>query len=140
MKNLNKGKKVLVVNLLLIAILFGLISLNKELIRPRLVNNPLANVLTGCFPNFIAAYLISFAFVNAILIRSPKFGRLFVFTSSLIVFIVLTIEELKPMWGASTQYDIFDILASGISSLLVILTYELIIIMRRNKTKVLWFE
>ncbi len=46
---------------------------------------------------------------------------------SILVFIILTIEELKPMWGASTQYDLFDILASGLGSLLAILTFEIFI-------------
>lgn len=135
MKNMNNRKKVIVINSLLIAILFGLVSLNKELIRPELTNIPYANTLTGCFPNFIAAYLISLAFVNAVLIRKPKFGRLIVFASSFIVFFILTIEELKPMWGASTHYDIYDILASGLGSLLAILTFELIYIKQKNKTK-----
>jgi len=113
MKNLNDKKKVLVINSLLIAILFGLVSLNKELIRPELADIPYASALTGCFPNFIAAYLISLAVVIAVLIRKPIFGRAIVYTSSFIVFLILTVEELKSMWGVSTYYDIYDILASG---------------------------
>jgi hypothetical protein len=37
----------------------------------------------------------------------------------------LAIEELIPMWGASTHYDALDILASGLGSTLSIITYEL---------------
>jgi len=36
------------------------------------------------------------------------------------------IEELTPMWGASTHYDSFDIIASGIGSLIAIITFELL--------------
>ena len=68
------------------------------------------NVITGCFPNFIAAYLISLAAVSAVFIRKWKRGRLIVVSSAIIVFIILTIEELKPMWGASTHYDSYDIM------------------------------
>jgi NhaP-type Na+/H+ and K+/H+ antiporter len=125
--NLNRKKKVIVINSLLFAALFGLVYLNKEVLRPSLSNAHFANILTGCFPNFVAAYLISLAFVNAVLIRKPKFGRLIAYGASLIVFLILTIEELKPMWGASTHYDSFDILASGLGSLLAILTFELIV-------------
>lgn len=66
------------------------------------------------------------AIVNAVLIKKPKHGKLFTYTGSILIFIILTIEKLKPMWGASTHYDSFDIIASGIGSLLAILTYELI--------------
>ena len=39
------------------------------------------------------------------------------------------------MWGASTHYDLFDIFASGIGSLLAVLTFELIVLWRKNKSK-----
>ncbi len=131
--NLNNRKKVLVINSLLIAALFGLVSFNKVVLRPRFVHTPFVNILTGCFPNFIAAYLISLALVIAVLIRKPKSRHLIVYISSIIVFIILMIEELKPMWGASTHYDLYDIIASGLGSGLAILTFEIVVKSRRNK-------
>lgn len=129
-----KTKLIIVgINLILFALLYGLVSLNKEFFRSAFNHIPFLKFLTGIFPNFIAAYLICLAFVNAILIRKPKFGRLIIYSSALIVFIVLTMEEIKPMWGASTYYDIFDILASGIGSILAILTFEFIYFRRNNK-------
>lgn len=128
-----KGRgKIILINLLLFVTLFGLVTLNKEVFRPNLYTIPVANVLAGCFPNFIAAYLISLAFVNAVLLRNPKWGRLIVYAVSIVVFIILTMEELKPMWGASTYYDPFDVLASGLGSLFAILTFELIIVRRKR--------
>lgn len=124
--NINNRKKVIAVNALLFAALFGLISLNKEILRPALNNSSLLKILTGCFPNFIAAYFISLAFVSAVLIRKFKHGRLIVYSSSIAVFVILTIEELKPMWGASTHYDTFDIIASAVGSIITIITYELL--------------
>ncbi|MCK5341959.1 MAG: hypothetical protein KAR20_01065 [Candidatus Heimdallarchaeota archaeon] len=124
---------IIVINTFLFAALFGLVTLNKELFRPASSNTYFFNILTGCFPNFIAAYLISLAFVPAVVIRKPKSGRLIIYVSSILVFIILTIEELKPMWGASTQYDPFDILASGVGSLLAILTFEIIVFLRRSR-------
>ena len=120
-------------NLVLFALLFGLISLNKEYFRPAFNHFQFGKIITGSFPNFIAAYLISLSFVNAILIRKPKSGRIIVYTGSLIVFTILLIEEIKPMWGASTYYDLYDILASGLGSVLAILTYELILLRRKRK-------
>ena len=76
-------KKVIAVNAILLAVLFGLVSLNKEILRPALNNSGFLKVLTGCFPNFIAAYLISLAFVSAVLIRKLKHGRLIVYSGSL---------------------------------------------------------
>ncbi len=134
---MNRKSRLIIIgtNLFLFASLFGLITLNKGFFRPTLDHAPFFRILTGCFPNFIAAYIISFAFANAILIGKPKYGRIIVLTSSLLVFVILAIEELKPMWGASTQYDPFDILASGIGSLLSILTFESITRKTQNEEK-----
>ena len=134
--NINNKKKVIAINAILFAALFGLVSLNKEILRPALNNSSLLKILTGCFPNFIAAYLISLASVSAVLIRKFKHGRLIVYSSSIAVFVILTIEELKPMWGASTHYDTFDIIASAVGSILTIITYELLkLIEMRRKVK-----
>ena len=126
-------QRIIVFNLLLFALLFGLISLNKELLRPLYSNIPIIKVLTGSFPNFIAAYIISLTFVNVVVIRELKYGHLIVCLSSLLIFTILTIEEFKPMWGASTRYDLFDIFASGLGSLLAILTFELVVLKRKIK-------
>jgi hypothetical protein len=113
------------INLLLFVFLYGLVSLNKAVLRPQFNHIPFVRVLTGSFPNFIAAYIISLFFVNGVLIRKPRHGRLIVYLGSVLVCAMLTLEELKPFWGASTYYDPFDILASGLGSFLSIITYEL---------------
>ena len=109
-------RKIIGINLVLFGLLFGLVSFNKEILRPRLSHISFVSILTGSFPNFIAAYIISLAVTNAVLIRKPKNGRLIVYVGSALVFAILAIEELFPMWGASTYYDSFDILASSIIS------------------------
>ena len=131
--SINNKKKVIAINAILFAALFGLVSLNKEILRHAFNNSSLLKILTGCFPNFIAAYFICLAFVSAILIRKIKHGRLLVYISSIAVFTILMIEELKPMWGASTYYDIFDIIASGVGSTLSIFTYELLILIKMRR-------
>ena len=131
--NIDSRKKVIVINVILFAALFGLVSLNKEILRPALNNSSLLKILTGCFPNFIAAYFISLAFVSAVLIRKFKHGRLIVYSSSIAVFAILMIEELNPMWGASTHYDTFDIIASAVGSTLAIFTYELLILFKTRR-------
>jgi hypothetical protein len=113
------------INLLLFVFLYGLVSLNKAVLRPQFNHIPFVRVLTGSFPNFIAAYIISLFFVNGVLIRKPRHGRLIVYLGSVLVCAMLTLEELKPFWGASTYYDPLDILASGLGSFLSIITYEL---------------
>ena len=133
MMNINDKKKAIAVNAILFAALFGLISLNKEILRPALNNSSLLKILTGCFPNFIAAFLISLASVSSVLIRKFNHGRLFVYTYSLIVFVILTIEELEPMWGASTYYDTFDIIASGVGSTLAVFTFELLLLIKMRR-------
>lgn len=83
---LKSRTRIIGLNLLLFAFLFGLISLNKEVLRPGSIHSEFARTITGCFPNFIATYLISLAFVNAVLIRQPKYNRLIVVFSSTLVF------------------------------------------------------
>lgn len=129
-------KKVLVLNMLLFALLFMLVSFNKEFIRPSYARTPFLGIVSGIFPNFMAAFLISMAFVNAVVIREPRHRRLIVYAASLLVFAVLAVEEIKPMWGASTYYDLFDILASGVGSLLAIFVFEIVILIRRKRLQV----
>jgi hypothetical protein len=121
-----KALRVVGINLLLFALLFGVVSLNKQVLRPTFNHLSFANVILGCFPNFMAALIISLAVVNGVLLRQPKHARLFVYLSSALVFVILTVEEILPMWGASTYYDTFDILASGLGSLLSVLFFELL--------------
>jgi hypothetical protein len=125
--------QLIAINAILFAALFGLISLNKEFLRPSLNNTGFQKIFTDCFPNFIAAYLISFSSVPAVLIRKIKHGRLIVYLSALVVFIILMIEEIKPMWGASEYFDSFDIIASGVGSFFTIITYELLILFEKRR-------
>jgi hypothetical protein len=118
--------KIIGINLLIFGALFGLVSFNKEFLRPLSSPNSLSAIFTGCFPNFIAAYLISLAPINAVIIKKPKRGRMIVYAFAIIVFLILSIEEIIPMWGASTYYDLYDIIASAIGSAFAILTYEII--------------
>ena len=129
---LKNKKRILILNTILFAILFLSISFNKEVLRPFYGNVPFVRFVTGCFPNFIAAFISSLCFMNGIVIRKPKHERLLVYIASMLVFVILTVEELMPMWGASTHYDLFDIIASGIGSLLAIIIFE-IIFSRRKK-------
>ncbi len=124
--------RIIAINLVLFGLLFGLVSFNKEFLRPNFNYIPIVQFLTGSFPNFIVALLISLAFVNGALMGKPKFDRQIVYIGSILVFIILTVEELKPMWGASTYCDIYDIIGSGTGALLAILTFEFIVSKRKN--------
>ncbi len=126
-------RRLLATNVLLFALLFLLVTFNKEYLRPAFSHVPIVGIITGSLPNFLAAYIISLGVVNAVVSRRPEHARLFVYICSSLVFLVLTIEEFRPMWGASTQYDLFDILASGAGSLTAILMYELIVRSRKDK-------
>jgi hypothetical protein len=116
--------RIVAINLLLFGVLYGLVTLNKAVLRPLLGHVPFVGALTGVLPNFLAACLVSLAFVNGVVTKQPRYGRVIVYASSLLVAAVLTVEELAPMWGASTHYDPFDIVASVVGSLLAISTFE----------------
>jgi len=123
---------VILTNVLLFGFLFGLVFLNKKLLRPSLSHIPFMTPVTGSFPNFIAAFIIGLFFVNAAVKIERGHSRLLVYVSSLLVFALLTIEEVSPIWGASTYYDVLDIIATGAGSLLAIVTYELIVLRRKK--------
>ncbi len=118
------------------AILFASISINKEYLRPNYGNLPFIGIITGSFPNFIAAYTISLFPLKPILDKNHKYSRIIFYAISFFIFIVLTVEELKPFFGASTQYDHYDIIASGIGSLFAIMTFEFFIYKPRNIVKI----
>ena len=127
-----KKLRVILTNIFLFGLLFGLVSVNKEILRPSLSDIPIVKPTLGCFPNFIAAYIISLFFVNGALTLEPIQSRLIVSLGSLSVFAVLTAEELRPMWGASTHYDVLDIAASGVGALLAVFTYEVAMVTRKR--------
>ena len=124
--------KIVGINAVLLSLLFGLVTLNKKFIRPRFEHQPVIGILTGCFPNFLAAFIISLSIVSPVLIRKPEIGRILVYTGSGIVFIILTVEEFRPMWGASTQFDTWDIVASALGSILAIGVFEILTRKRRG--------
>lgn len=120
-------KKILVSNIFLFAILFGLISFNKEILRPEFNHLHFMSILTGSFPNFIAALIISISIGMALINKKPKYSRVIFYAIAIVVFSILAFEEIHPFWGASKHYDFIDILASGLGSLLALVCFEFII-------------
>jgi hypothetical protein len=53
-------------------------------------------------------------------------GTLIIVAAAIVVFIILTIEELAPVFGASKVRDGFDIIASAVGSSCAILTFVLL--------------
>jgi hypothetical protein len=122
----NKAKlRIILGNVFLFATLFGLVTLNKKLLRPQINDFGLGQILAGCVPNYLAGLLIPLTAINPILVKKPKHGRKWVFLISFLVFSILTFEEFKPILGASTQFDYFDILASGLGAVTAIILYEI---------------
>jgi len=118
--------RIIGINLLLGISIYGLVMLNKMVIRPASGFSVIAQVISGSFPNFISAYLLGLLIVNPVIIRKPKHGRLMVYVSSIIISSILILEELFSIWGASKQCDIYDMLAGIIGSVSAVLTYEYI--------------
>jgi glycopeptide antibiotics resistance protein len=124
--NFKVQRKILSYNLLLLGLLFGLVTLNKEWIRPHFDQNKMVTLFAGSFPNFIAAFLISMAPIIAVIVRKPKHSQLIILISTAVVFIILTFEEIYPLWGASTYYDLYDIIANGLGSVLAFLCFKIL--------------
>ena len=114
--------------------LFLSISFNKEYLRPLYGHIYFIGVLSGSYPNFIASYIISLFILKPALNRNIRYGRYIFYSFSFIVFAVLTVEELKPLWGVSKTFDSFDILANGLGCVLAIITYEFIAYKQKNES------
>ena len=124
-----RNRRYIAINFILFAILYLSVTFNKEFIRPVYGHSPIIGIITGSFSNFMAAYIISLFPIAQILARNIeiKKARLIIYITSILVFLILTIEELKPFVSASKTYDIYDILASGLGSVIAILTFEVFI-------------
>ena len=133
-KKFNNKKKYIVINLLLFAFLYLSVTFNKESIRPYYGNDAFWGILTGSYSNFAAAYIISLFPFAAIFAKklSKKKSRLFFYGFAILVFLILTLEEINPFFGVSKVYDMYDIIASGLGSLFAIITFELIIRKKKN--------
>jgi len=132
-----KNKRYIATNFILFAILYLSVTFNKEFLRPVYGHSPIIGIITGSFPNFMAAYIISLFPIAPILAKKVeiKKGRLIIYLTTILVFIILTIEEIKPFVSASKTYDIYDIIASGLGSFAAILTFEIYIRKHKNWKK-----
>jgi hypothetical protein len=121
----------------LFSILFLSVTFNKELIHLVYGNSTIIEINTGSFSNFMAAYIISLFPISPIIGKKIKIkkARIIIYTISTLVFLMLIVEEIHPIWGASTQYDLFDIVSNPVGSLLAILTFEVIINWRKKNIK-----
>jgi hypothetical protein len=126
--------KIIGINITLFLLLFGLVDLNKTVFRPAFNETPFEQMLTGSFPTFIAAFLISLCAVNPVLIRRPRSGRLIVYLASLLVLTVLILDEMKSI-GASQQFDIYDITGAVLGTLLAVLTFEYLYYRQKGKKR-----
>ena len=128
-----KNRRYIATNLILFAILYLTVTFNKKFIRPAYGHLPIVGILTGSFSNFMAAYIISLFPITPILAKNIniKKSRLIIYVISIVVFLLLTIEELQPFVNASKTYDIYDIIASGLGSIIAIVTFEIIVKKRK---------
>ena len=91
--------RVVLINIGLFGLLFGLVTLNKEVLRPSLNHLPFMVPFTGSFPNFIAAFIISLCFVSGAIILEPGFSRFLVYLGSLLVFFFVDPRRSAPHVG-----------------------------------------
>ncbi len=130
MKNNFSDRKILMaLPLVLFAILYLSVSFNKEYIRPVYGNDPVVGVITGSFSNFMAAFIIALIAIIPLLKKkiSLRQSRVYFYSVSILVFGLLVAEEFFSYFGASKTYDIYDILASALGSVMAIVVFEIVI-------------
>jgi glycopeptide antibiotics resistance protein len=108
--NLNKEKfRYVGINLILFAILYFSVTFNKEYIRPVYGGTPFLGILTGSFSNFMAAFIISLFPLAPLIAKKTGVKK------------------------SSKVYDIYDIIASGLGSVLAILLFEIFLRVKANR-------
>ena len=129
--------RIISTNIFLFLLLFSLVWINKNFFRPISRDFSFPTIVTGSFPNFIAGYLICLCVVNPVIVRQIKFGRQIVYIASFLIVFILSFEEFKPLWGASTQFDWYDIMGSVLGGFFALLTYE---ILKKKKEKIAYYQ
>ena len=114
------------INALLFVFLFLSITFNKSYLRPQYDHIAFLGILLGCYPNFIAAYIVSLFPMALSLSQKESMRRILFYSTGTIVFLLMALEEIQPMWGASKVLDPFDILATGLGIILAVATFELL--------------
>ena len=107
------------INLVLILLFF----INKRYLRPNYGNVFLLSTILGSLPNLIGAFMFSLLPMSKALKLKLHIGRRIIWISSISVFAILTYEEFSPYFTATTTFDYFDIIASGIGSSLALIYY-----------------
>ncbi|WP_456866823.1 hypothetical protein [Galbibacter sp. BG1] len=108
---------------ILIIVGFLLFILNKEFLRPKYGSLPVIGIVLGSLPNFLGAFCYSVIAIEFLPMKRRYSGReagLITF----VIFIILTVEEFYPFLTATKTFDYYDILASGLGSILVVFYYE----------------
>ena len=125
------------INFIFFAVLYFIVSINKDIFRPIFRNRQILGIITGSFPNFIAAYIISLFPISPVLSRNLNIrrSRIIIYLVAALVFIILTIEEISPFIGASETFDLYDIIGNGMGSVCAVLTFELIFEKKINNQK-----
>lgn len=118
--------RVLGTNLVLFLLLLGVVTVNKRFLRPHVGPSALAQVVTGSLPNFAVAFFVTLCAVGPVRLLRPRFGRLLVYVAALIVFTLLTLEELTGALGASKRFDTYDIAASALGAFVACFAFELL--------------
>jgi len=119
-------KKYIIINILLFAFLYFVVDFNKTYLRPTYAHIDSLNIILGSLPNFLAALVIHLCTYPFVLFKIKKRKRGVFYLIGLLIFAVLSFEELIPLWGASKVYDIGDIVANALGIFISILVFEII--------------
>lgn len=114
------------IGLFLFGLLFAFVWYNKAHVRTAPSTGKVIGYLSGVFPNFIAAFILSTATYYPALTGRVKYPRAIVYANAALAFFLLTAEECTSLCGASETYDPYDIVASAVGSALAILTFEIL--------------
>ena len=128
---MKEKKKYILINILLFALLYFSVDYNKTYLRPTYGHIEYLKLILGSFPNFSAAFIINLFPLGFILKQNIKKARIIFYSVSILVFAILTLEEIVPMWGVSSVYDVYDVIASGIGVISAGIIFEMILHKRK---------
>ena len=71
-------------------------------------------------------------FADHMLVMDYQKGKIIIYIFAVLVFVILTIEEIKPFFAVSETFDIYDIIGNCLGSICAILTFKLTIVQFRG--------
>ncbi|UOB17843.1 hypothetical protein [Abyssalbus ytuae] len=117
---------------IVVILLFILIIINEEYLRPRFTHLELLNPIIGSLPNFVGSFIISTivlgGLIKKLVVKNGIYNNRFLLIFlGIAIFLFLSIEEYFPFFTGNKIFDINDIIANALGVLSAYIFFKLLL-------------